>query len=177
MNKGTRLIIADEKKCIGCRACTSVCPEGRIHFSEDGGMRNIQFPGSCTLNCELCALTCPEDAITFVLSDKEHIEENIDGKLEGKLEGKLKGKLEGKGSEEENCFLFPDRIVSLELIPCRKCGATFATFREIEKVRKAISEKVPLLSGGDLWVEFCPECRKVTFREKEAGTLLRTRQF
>lgn len=165
MNKGTRLIIADEKKCIGCRACTSVCPEGRIHFSEEVGMRNIQFPGSCTLNCELCALACPEDAITFVLSNKGHIEENIDGKLEG------------KGSEGENLFLFPDRIVSLELIPCRKCGATFATFREIEKVRKAISEKVPLLSGEDLWVEFCPECRGVAFREKEAGTLLRTRQF
>ena len=165
MNERIRLIIVEEKKCIGCRACTSVCPEGIINFSEEGGMRNIQFPGSCTLNCELCALNCPENAITFVLRE------------EGKLEGKLGGKLEGEKKAGENRFLLPDRIISLKLMPCRKCGATFATLKEIEKVRKAISEKVPLLSGGDFWMELCPGCRRVTSREKEAKTLLMTRQF
>ncbi|MDD3245542.1 MAG: 4Fe-4S dicluster domain-containing protein [Methanosarcina sp.] len=169
MNERIRLIIADEKKCIGCRACTSVCPEGIIHFSEEGGMRNIQFPGSCTLNCELCALNCPENAIMFLLREESNIEENIEGKLGGKLEGEKKA--------GENRVLLPDRIISLKLMPCRKCGATFATLKEIEKVRKAISEKVPLPSGGDFWMELCPGCRRGTFREKEAKTLLMTRKF
>ncbi|AKB19870.1 MULTISPECIES: ferredoxin family protein [unclassified Methanosarcina] len=169
MNERIRLIIADEKKCIGCRACTSVCPEGIIHFSEEGGMRNIQFPGSCTLNCELCALNCPENAIMFLLREESNIEENIEGKLGGKLEGEKKA--------GENRVLLPDRIISLKLTPCRKCGATFATLKELEKVRRAISEKVPLLSGEDFWMELCPGCRRGTFREKEAKTLLMTRQF
>ena len=173
MNEKIRLIIADEKKCIGCRACTSVCPEGIINFSEDGGMRNIQFPGSCTLNCELCALNCPENAIMFVLREEGNIEGNLNRKLEGNLEGNLKG----EKREGENRFFLPDRIISLKLMPCRKCGATFATLKEIEKVRKAISVKVPLLSGEDFWMELCPGCRRVTFREKEAKTLLMTRQF
>lgn len=168
MNERIRLLIVDEKKCIGCSACTSVCPEGIIHFSEEGGMRNIQFPGSCTLNCELCVLNCPENAITFVLREEGNIEGNREGNKEGNREEKLEG---------ENRFILPDRIISLKLMPCRKCGATFATLKEIEKVRKAISEKVPILSGGDFWMELCPGCRRVTFREKEAKTLLMTRQF
>lgn len=91
--------------------------------------------------------------------------------------GNIDGKLERKGKEGENLLLPSGKFISLELIPCRKCGTAFATLKEIEKVRKAISGKVPLFSGGDLWMEFCPECRKAIFREKEAEILLRTRQF
>lgn len=176
MIERTRLIIIDEKKCIGCRACTSTCPEERIHFSEERGRRNIYFPESCTMDCELCALACPDGAITFVLRGERDTGGNINVNVES---------VNIDGSIDENVYRHADGkladiseiIVSLKLMSCSKCRAEFATIKEIEKVRKAILENVPLHSGGDYWLELCTGCRRAIFREKEAGMLLKTRNF
>lgn len=150
MKESTRMLVPEEEKCIGCRACTSACPEKLITFSEEGNMRSISFPANCGTGCELCelcelcALACPENAISFIFPEGES--ENVE-----------------------------KQTLDFELVSCQKCGTPFATIRELEKVRTAISEKVPLPPRGDFWVELCPGCRQEVFRERQAEALIRER--
>ncbi|HII02803.1 TPA: 4Fe-4S binding protein [Methanosarcinaceae archaeon] len=115
MKESTRMLVPEEKKCIGCRACTSACPEKLITFSEEGKLRSISFPANCSPDCELCALACPEKAISFTFPEEE----------------------------EKSRVPLETQTLDFELAPCQKCGTAFATRRELEKVRTAISEKFP----------------------------------
>jgi ferredoxin len=149
MKESTRMLVPEEEKCIGCRACTSACPEKLITFSEEGKLRRISFPSNCSPDCELCALACPEKAISFIFPE----------------------------DEEKSRVPLESQTLDFELIPCQKCGTAFATRRELEKVRTAISEKIPLLPAGGFWVELCPGCRQAAFREKQAETIIQARKF
>jgi NAD-dependent dihydropyrimidine dehydrogenase PreA subunit len=51
----------DEDKCIGCRACTQVCPHGV--FSMNGKKVHLVDRDGC-MECGACALNCPVEAIT-----------------------------------------------------------------------------------------------------------------
>ena len=152
MKENTKTPIPDEEKCIGCRACTSACPEKLITFSEEAKLQSISFPANCRADCELCALACPEKAISFIYPE---------------------------GAEESQKSQVPpeSRTLYFELVPCQNCGTAFATAKELEKVRSAISEKVPLSPFGGFWVELCPGCRQAVFRERQAETLIQARKF
>ena len=149
MKESTRTLAPEEEKCIGCRACTSACPEKLITFSEEEKLRSISFPANCSSDCELCALACPEKAISFIFPE------------------------EG----EKSRVSLESQTLNFELVPCQKCGTAFATRRELEKVRTAISEKIPLPSTGGFWIELCPGCRQAAFREKQAETIIQARKF
>ena len=64
-----RLLTVDEKTCIGCRACSAVCPVDLIRLSDEDGVRRIDFPGICDEDCQECARACPEEAIDLVFGE------------------------------------------------------------------------------------------------------------
>lgn len=60
-----RALNLDQSKCIGCQACTHICPSGLIRFSDDQTERTIRFPRICAEDCRRCADLCSEKAISL----------------------------------------------------------------------------------------------------------------
>jgi len=58
------MISVDREKCLGCKACSNVCPN---HFitREDGRQRTINF-SKCSEECDLCVEFCPGKALSLV---------------------------------------------------------------------------------------------------------------
>jgi Pyruvate/2-oxoacid:ferredoxin oxidoreductase delta subunit len=61
-----REIKIDQGRCIGCSACSRVCPAGLITL-RDSLDREIWL-SPCSEDCQRCLEACPEDAITLVES-------------------------------------------------------------------------------------------------------------
>ena len=61
----------DINKCIGCPACTHVCPAKLISFTDEKAERVLQFATTCAEDCTRCADACSEAAITLLPADKE----------------------------------------------------------------------------------------------------------
>ena len=61
--KTIQKLVVSEGKCIGCRACTSMCPAGMITLADENEVRTIRFPITCAEDCERCAEVCSESAI------------------------------------------------------------------------------------------------------------------
>ena len=55
----------DQDKCIGCQACTHVCPAGLIRFTDSQTERTIRFARICAEDCHRCADVCSEKAISL----------------------------------------------------------------------------------------------------------------
>ena len=63
----TNAKIVNEKKCLGCRRCSYVCPFGAISVCQEAGVAI-----KCDL-CEgkpLCVQFCPFDALKYIRTDK-----------------------------------------------------------------------------------------------------------
>ena len=58
-------LVVDLDKCIGCWACTHVCPADLITFADNDGQRTLRFARICSEDCIRCAEVCPEGAITL----------------------------------------------------------------------------------------------------------------
>ncbi len=58
-------IMVDEKKCIACGACISICPVGAIRFVNGKAYIN---PKKC-IKCNSCAQFCPVVAIDINTED------------------------------------------------------------------------------------------------------------
>ena len=56
--------VIDEKKCLGCKACVTACPEGEILGVINGKAKLIN-PSHC-IGHGACKVACPFDAITLV---------------------------------------------------------------------------------------------------------------
>ena len=53
-------MLCEDKKCVGCFACSAVCPVGAIHFCEDNrGFLKPQIDDSVCINCKKCDSVCP----------------------------------------------------------------------------------------------------------------------
>ena len=65
-----RKLDVNTDKCIGCQACTHVCPEKHISFRDDETERTLQFAQTCAQDCTRCADACSEMAITLLPADK-----------------------------------------------------------------------------------------------------------
>lgn len=65
-----RKLAVDTVKCIGCQACTNVCPEKLISFSDNEVERTLQFAVTCAEDCTRCADACSEKAIKLEPTDK-----------------------------------------------------------------------------------------------------------
>lgn len=65
-----QLSVATEK-CIGCWACTHVCPADLITFADENHRRKLRFARICREeDCTLCADVCPEKAITLTSAEE-----------------------------------------------------------------------------------------------------------
>jgi Fe-S-cluster-containing hydrogenase component 2 len=63
-NKGRRVVVSAER-CIGCRACATLCPEGLVTLRDTDHRRTISFAAVCEKDCDLCVKACPTEAITL----------------------------------------------------------------------------------------------------------------
>ncbi|MEM1646433.1 MAG: 4Fe-4S binding protein [Ignisphaera sp.] len=107
-------IEVDPSKCIGCGACTRICPPRALSLITEGGTLILRyFVGRCIF-CGMCADTCPEKAIR-VTKEFELASENI-------------------------YDLFTD--VEHEIVTCKRCGAKFASKKLIDKVESKIGESL-----------------------------------
>lgn len=52
--------VIDKSKCLGCGACTGVCPAAAISIASDG--KAVVDPNKCA-GCGQCAANCPAQAI------------------------------------------------------------------------------------------------------------------
>jgi len=79
----------DEEKCMGCGACSEVCPGEAISIMDEGDTRKIElFYGMCTF-CGLCEECCPIEEkgirltteFKMVFSDKDEARTSIEKPL------------------------------------------------------------------------------------------------
>jgi len=68
--RAARKIEVDTNVCIGCQACTHICPVNLISFRDDEKERVLQFPQTCEEDCSRCADACSEKAIKLVKTDQ-----------------------------------------------------------------------------------------------------------
>lgn len=61
-------LLYTKSRCVGCRACESVCPTGAITFDQDGHFHYHQSVCKC---CRACVQTCLQDAVEFHGNDME----------------------------------------------------------------------------------------------------------
>lgn len=60
-----RSLVLDRDKCIGCEACTNVCPAGLITLADEGPQRTLRLATECKEACTRCADACSERAIAL----------------------------------------------------------------------------------------------------------------
>jgi ferredoxin len=59
------MIEVDATKCLGCHACSNVCPSQNITREETAERRSIHWK-KCKEECDLCVEFCPAKALTLV---------------------------------------------------------------------------------------------------------------
>jgi len=127
--RGKPEILVD--KCIGCGACSNVCPPNAIEVIDDleGGIRRVSiFYGRCIF-CGRCEEICPEKAIRLT-REFELATDNI-----------------------EDLYF----IVEFKLLKCSLCGKPFATSREISRAANKLREAGIEFREEEL--RLCDECR------------------
>lgn len=61
-----QLLMIRENACIGCLACSTVCPDHRIMLRDEKDRRRVIFERVCRQpDCDRCVAACPEDALVL----------------------------------------------------------------------------------------------------------------
>jgi ferredoxin len=66
MASNERELRVSAERCIGCRACATVCPAGLIILADSDHRRTVRFAAVCAEECDRCAAACPTEAIQMV---------------------------------------------------------------------------------------------------------------
>jgi ferredoxin len=141
-----RLLVVDDGKCIGCRACSNLWAEisSVLSFSDKGPQRTIKFPRAFeefeTRIAEALAEVCPTGAISVALTDERPEGESF--------------------------------ALTFELVRCRRCRTPFATEEEVKYIIDRLPEDLRAQSSAVSWMELCPSCRRSAEREAAARDLI-----
>lgn len=141
-----RLLVVDDGKCIGCRACSNLWAEisSALSFSDKGPQRTIKFPRAFeefeTRIAEALAEICPTGAISVALTDERPEEESF--------------------------------ALTFDLVRCRRCRTPFATEEEVKYIIDRLPEDLRAKSSAVSWMELCPSCRRSAEREAAARDLI-----
>lgn len=103
-------IEVEAEKCVGCGACTRICPPKALSLISEGSTLILRyFVGRCIF-CGMCADTCPEKAIKITK--------------------------EFELASDQIFELYND--IEHELSTCRKCGAKFVSKKLLDKVKSTV---------------------------------------
>ena len=61
----THQLLVSAERCIGCRACATVCPEELITLSDTDHRRTVWLAAMCAEDCDRCVGACPTEAISL----------------------------------------------------------------------------------------------------------------
>lgn len=125
----------DREKCIGCGACSQVCPAGAITLKDEGAKRTLRvWYGHCAF-CGRCEDSCTWEGIKLsreflvVVYNKEEAEDRVE----------------------------------VELEPCSSCKKYFVTSRQLaklfEKAADSLSKREASIEDYRKLVQLCPFCR------------------
>jgi formate hydrogenlyase subunit 6/NADH:ubiquinone oxidoreductase subunit I len=65
MTNNRRRLLVDAESCVGCHACSTLCPAGLIVLHDTGHVRTVRFQAVCAEDCILCVEACPVQAIVL----------------------------------------------------------------------------------------------------------------
>lgn len=65
MATNERQLLVSVKRCIGCRACATVCPKALVTLSDTDHRRTVWFAAVCREDCTRCVEACPTEAISL----------------------------------------------------------------------------------------------------------------
>jgi len=146
-----RVLLVDEDKCIGCRACSNLWREisCALSFSEAGPERTIKFPAAFeefeARIGEALAEVCPTGAISAALADD---------------------------LPEEESF-----ALTFRLARCQRCRTPFATKKEMDYIRDRLPEEIQARGSAVSWMELCPSCRRSAERDAVSRELIVARSW
>ncbi len=141
-------LIVDLDKCIGCWACTNVCPANLITFADKDRQRTLRFARTCSEDCIRCAEVCPEEAITLTPAPVGQVSIPAEGEY---------------------------LTATFDLLRCQQCGDPFTTGRMIDKLLAVIPREFQNDAAELSWVRLCPNCRRLTEGEKVAKEWIMSR--
>ena len=133
-NLNQLVVDLDIDKCIGCWACTHVCPADLITFADRDQQRTLRFARVCQEedgDCTRCADVCPEEAITLTPATE---------------------------MMPEGAYL----TATFDLLDCQQCGAPCTTARIVDKLLGVIPPEFQTDATDISWVRLCPHCRQLT---------------
>jgi len=111
-------------RCTGCAACELSCPTGTIESRDQGSLRIFNYSHYQCICCGACVDTCPENA----------------------------AELRHETSLANFFRIVPkQKIRSVEMKACRKCGALFVPEPLFDKINRTFT---------DDYLNLCPNCRK-----------------
>ena len=142
----TRQLTVTAERCIGCRACATVCPAGLITRT-DADFRTVRFAATCAEECDRCVAACPTQAIT--LADFRSFP-NFGSPGEG-------------------------TVLEFALVACEGCGAPLAPAEMLAHLRAEVPAPVQADAEGLDWLALCPACRQQVEAQRMGREVLLSR--
>uniref|UniRef100_A0A832EK51 4Fe-4S ferredoxin-type domain-containing protein n=1 Tax=Desulfacinum infernum TaxID=35837 RepID=A0A832EK51_9BACT len=126
-----RRLVINVDQCIGCFACAASCPEKRIAFQDQDGLRRFTAPGFCAAKCDACRKVCPVDAVALEPVDPD----------------------EARPDPLEITWVLP-------LARCRRCGEPFTTEKIRRRLSRQLAAALGSPDFSFDWIPLCPRCRR-----------------
>ncbi len=126
-------IVVNKDACTLCLACVGACPASALADNPD--RPQLRFIESNSVQCGLCELTCPEDAIT--------------------LQPRLLLADEGKARRQSRV------LNEVEPFACVRCGKPFGTLKAIEVMVGKLAGHAMFQGAAAQRLKMCGDCRVI----------------